>query len=287
MIQELYPLLFSPQEKPCAWGKESWLISTVPLSVSMVTNGTLAGAPLDELVRLYGHALMGTKAPQREEFPLLFKILTCTDRASIQVHPGPEAAIRLGGRPKHEMWYFLETSSDSKVVAGLTPGATAENYLEHLQTFQVQRGDLYDIKHGTCHSLMGHTCAYEVQQTSNTTYRLYDWGRPRPLQVKEALASLAWDEVVVPNVLPTEDFTFQKMTLSATTHFQTTAESFAVLFCACGVVLVRHPLVTFQLRPNQATLIPASKTVELIPGTSADLLVTTLSCCKIPPHPAG
>ncbi len=276
MTTELYPFLFSPQEKPCAWGTETWLVSTVPLSVSMVTNGPLAGAPLDDLVNVYGESLTGTKATRREEFPLLFKILSCQDRASIQVHPNPEAAARFGGRPKHEMWYFLETSADSEVVAGLTPGATPENYLEHLQTFQVQPGDLYDIKHGTCHSLMGHTRAYEVQQSSNTTYRLYDWGRPRPLQVKEALASLAWQEVVVPNTHPTEDFTFEKRTLEAPQTFETTAESFAVLFCTRGVVLVRHPLTTFQLRPNMATLIPASKAVELLPGTTAELLITTL-----------
>ncbi len=273
---ELYPLQFSPQEKPCAWGNETWLISTVPSSISMVTNGYWAGAPLDELVRQYGTALTGSKVSTGQDFPLLFKILSCTDRASIQVHPNAATAARLGGQPKHEMWYFLETSADSEVVAGLTAGATPANYLEYLQIFKAEKGDIYDIKSGTCHSLMGQTRAYEVQQTSNTTYRLYDWGRPRPLQVQEALTSLDWQQVVIPNALPTEDFTFQKMTLTAPTRFETTRASFAVLFCVQGVVLVRHPLVTFQLHPNQVTLIPAAKTVDLIPGTQAEVVVTTL-----------
>lgn len=169
------------------WGFERWEISAHASGPGVVADGPLAGRRLDELY---------------PGFPLLFKEIDATTRLSVQVHPSEESCRQTGGEPKSEMWCALE---DSPVYAGLRPGTDAAAVGEavrsgRLEELLVRRdlkaGDVVFIPGGLVHSIGDGARLYEVQQSSDTTFRLYDWGRvgadgrPRELHLRQALSAL-------------------------------------------------------------------------------------------------
>jgi mannose-6-phosphate isomerase len=218
----LYPLRFRLLVRRYLWGgrrlesclgkpigpgsdyAESWEICDHGADQSIVDQGPLAGTTLGELVRVRGEELLGRAHPQ-PHFPLLVKFLDAAQVLSVQVHPNDEQAARqtppdLG---KTEAWVILAAEPGSKVYAGLRPGvdraqlaaAIAEGTCERLlHQFEPQAGDCLFIPAGTVHALGKGLLVAEIQQSSDTTFRLYDWnrvgpdGRPRPLHVDEGLA---------------------------------------------------------------------------------------------------
>lgn len=304
-MHPLYPMRFTPAYRDYVWGgdtiarrynrpgtptpcAESWEISAVPGSVSVVANGPFEGESFGRIVQAFGRDLLGTAAPDPETFPLLVKILDVRDRLSVQVHPDAAAAARFGGAPKHEMWYVLDAGREARMYAGLTPGADRSDYLDRLQAYEARVGQVYDIAPGTCHAICGPALVYEVQQTSDTTYRLWDWGRPRELHTEKALAALRWDNVCMPAEPPTSsrtlvprlktpDFSFATLRLSRPHALHTTAAGFMILFCAEGKACLEHdgphPLT---LLPGDSVLVPARQTFSLHPMAETRLLVTTL-----------
>jgi mannose-6-phosphate isomerase len=218
----LYPLRFHLLVRRYIWGgrrlesclgkaigpgndyAESWEVCDHGADQSIVDHGPLAGTSLGELVRCRGQELLGRAAPQ-ERFPLLVKFLDASHVLSVQIHPDDEQAAQqtppdLG---KTEAWIILAAEPDSKVYAGLRPGvdrqqleaAIAEGTCERLlHCFQPRPGDCLFIPAGTVHALGNGLLVAEIQQSSDTTFRLFDWnrvgpdGRPRPLHVEQGLA---------------------------------------------------------------------------------------------------
>lgn len=189
---------------------ESWEVVDRPEAQSIVTAGPLAGRTLRQALASHGAAIMGPRWPAERPFPILIKWLDCRERLSLQVHPPAEIAPALRGEPKTENWYIAETTGDAGLIVGLKRGVTRGAFARALvsQTlescvhrFPVAAGDSILVHSGTIHAIDGGNLILEIQQNSDTTYRVYDWGRvgldgkPRQLHVAESLASIDWDVV--------------------------------------------------------------------------------------------
>ena len=225
----LYPLRFEPLLKRYLWGgrrlgtelgkaigegsdyAESWEVASHQAGESIVANGPFAGTPLSRLVASRGRELLGRHAPL-PRFPLLFKFLDCQQNLSVQVHPNDAAAARLDPPDlgKTESWLILDAAPGSVVYAGLAPGVTPDSLSaclpsgrvdDCLASFEPQVGDCIFIPAGTVHALGAGLLVAEIQQASDTTYRLFDWnrlgpdGRPRKLHIEQALAAIDYSAV--------------------------------------------------------------------------------------------
>lgn len=220
----MQPLVFEPYLRPQVWGGrrlgelfgknlpddgtygESWEISGHSHHVSLVADGPFAGISLTDVIREHGAEILGTNAPP-EKFPLLIKLLDCDKLLSIQVHPDDEIAARLLGdeKGKTESWVVLEVEPEGRIYAGLIDGADESALRAHLasgtleqclHSFKPNVGDCLFIKSGTVHAVGGGVVFAEVQQSSDATFRLYDWnrlgsdGKPRQLHIEESLRSI-------------------------------------------------------------------------------------------------
>jgi mannose-6-phosphate isomerase len=212
-MTELYPLLMQPLFDPRPWGTldlsaiypnhkfnesigEAWLTG----DNCIVTNGPLAKRSLADLGREFGSQMVGTAAPDPQRFPLLLKFLFTEEKLSVQVHPDDATAQRFG-EPwgKTECWYVAHAKPGSQIALGLKPGVTraqleqgihdkrAEDLLNWVNIYQ---GEMIYVAGGTVHTIGPGTVLLETQQQSDTTYRLYDYGRPRPLHLERGLASV-------------------------------------------------------------------------------------------------
>lgn len=220
---QLYPLLFRHVYRDYLWGgdriarrfgrddapaccAESWEISPHPDGPSVVANGPWAGRDLQGLCDEFGEALLGS-ACEGTRFPLLFKLIDAKRRLSVQVHPSEETAEAVGGEPKTEMWYVLDADEGADIFCGLRdcPGprtlrdALAERRVpDLLVAHRSEPGRAMYVPGGTVHAIGEGNLIYEVQQNSNTTYRVYDWdrvgpdGRARELHVEKAIAVIRW-----------------------------------------------------------------------------------------------
>jgi len=213
-MPELYPLLLLPEFHARPWGArdlapiydkkvdsaeepigEAWLTG----DACRIANGPLRGQPLADLAKVFGAHLTGSAAPVADRFPLLIKFLFPREKLSVQVHPDDEAARRIGQAcGKTECWYVLAAEPGAQVGLGLKPGTTkdelrraiAEKRAEALLNWlDVHAGDMLYVEAGTVHAIGPGSILVETQQNSDTTYRLYDYGRPRPLHVEEGLAA--------------------------------------------------------------------------------------------------
>jgi mannose-6-phosphate isomerase len=212
-MNDLYPLLMSPAFDPRPWGTtdlspiypnhrfeekigEAWLTG----DDGKVANGPLRGKSLAELSTEYGRKLVGEAAGDPSRFPLLTKFLFPHEKLSVQVHPDDEAARRVG-QPcgKTECWYVAHAKAGAQIALGLKPGVTRmqfEQAIQHeraeelLNWINVFPGEMIYVAGGTVHTLGPGSIIVETQQQSDTTYRLYDYGRPRELHLREGLAAV-------------------------------------------------------------------------------------------------
>ena len=188
---------------------ESWEIVDRPEAQSIVRGGTFGGSPLRAVIEKHGAEIMGPEYPAKKPFPVLVKWLDCRERLSLQVHPPVEVAAELKGEPKTENWYIAETSQGAHLIVGLKRGVTraqfekalADNTLEQcVHRFPVAPGDSIFVESGRIHAIDSGNLILEIQQNSDTTYRVYDWGRvgldgkPRQLHVQQSLKSIKWDD---------------------------------------------------------------------------------------------
>jgi mannose-6-phosphate isomerase len=187
-----------PSHYPTA---EAWVV----WEDDVIESGTLAGRTLGEAAAEFGESLLGAKALSRTgmRFPLLIKLLDCAQWLSLQVHPNDQQALKLEGAGqfgKTEAWHILDAEPNAKLVAGLkpniTPATLAESIrsgtiMDHVHYVDVSQGDTVFMPAGTIHALGPGLLVYEVQQTSDWTYRVYDWGRPatdkRPLHINKSI----------------------------------------------------------------------------------------------------
>ena len=209
-MTELYPFLLEPEFKERPWGArdlspiydkkaegqpigEAWLTA----DTCKVANGPLKGRSLQDLCREYGKAFLGDNCPNTSRFPLLIKFLFPREKLSVQVHPDDEAARRIG-QPcgKTECWYVLDAQPGAQVGLGLKPGITKQQLAEAiaqkraellLNWIPINKGELIYVDAGTVHAIGPGSILVETQQNSDTTYRLYDYGRPRELHVEQGL----------------------------------------------------------------------------------------------------
>ena len=222
-----YPVTFEPQFKERVWGGrrltelfgkslpgtgpigESWEITDRPEGVSVIRNGPLAGRTLRWLLEHHGSEVLGHPVAPGERFPWLIKILDARDDLSLQVHPPASRAEALKGEPKTEMWYFAAAEPGSRIYVGLKPGVTREEFERRVADgtvagcFHVEtpsRGDAMFVPSGRVHALGGGSVVFEVQQNSDTTYRVFDWnrtgldGRPRELHLEPSMASIDFND---------------------------------------------------------------------------------------------
>lgn len=198
-----------PPEAPIG---ESWELVDRPDAASVVTEGPLAGTTLGDLWR-HRRGLFGARAARapEERFPLLVKLLDAHEVLSVQVHPPAAHAARLGGEPKSETWLVLDATPDAHIFAGFRAGTTREAFeaalaagediSRFLHRIDVRPGDAIHIPSGRIHALGPGCLILEVQQNSDTTYRVFDWNRPgldgclRELHVHESLASIDFADV--------------------------------------------------------------------------------------------
>ena len=228
---EPYPLKFDPIFKTNVWGGrglasnlgkalpghgpvgESWEMVDLPGDQSLVAAGAAKGTALHQLMSDWGPQLMGSTAVDGGRFPLLVKYLDACQTLSVQVHPDKDAAARLGGRPKSEAWYIMDVAPGGVIYHGLQPGTTRRQLRDAIDEGQVEQllarvevkpGDLVPVPPGTVHAIGAGVLLAEVQQPSDTTYRVYDWGRmglsgkPRDLHVDQALEAIHFGETPPP-----------------------------------------------------------------------------------------
>lgn len=229
------PLLFAPIYRDYPWGgdripklfgrklppgryAESWEISAHPDGVSIVQEGPFSGISLPDLVARFRSALVGSAGPA-DRFPLLIKLIDARETLSVQVHPNERTAPLSGGEPKTEMWYVLHAEPGACVYLGFAKGVTRRDveYAIRDQTLEqilvrhpVRVGQAIYVPGGCVHAIGAGCLMLECQQTSNTTFRLYDWnrigpdGRPRELHIDAAFRAIDWDQVSDRNLAPLE-----------------------------------------------------------------------------------
>lgn len=203
---KFYPLTFTPILKDRIWGGtklktylnkpivsettgESWEISTVPGDISVVNNGILKGKNINEIIDLYPEEILGKSVISRfgKQFPLLFKFIDAKEDLSIQLHPNDALAKeRHNSFGKTEMWYVMQADESARLVVGFKKDSNKEEYLAHLENknlidllneYPVSKGDVFFLETGTIHAIGAGVVVAEIQQTSDVTYRIYDWDR--------------------------------------------------------------------------------------------------------------
>jgi mannose-6-phosphate isomerase len=207
-----HALKFTPEYRDYVWGgqrlrpgtltAEAWVI----YENDQIAAGPLAGKTLGEVTAQFGMDLLGKRAMEQRgpRFPLLIKLLDCNEWLSLQVHPNDQQAVELEGsgqNGKTEAWYFLEAAPEAQIIAGLKTGTSAESMtqairqgtiLDLAQFIQMKAGDTVFMQAGTIHALGPGLLVYEVQESSDITYRVFDWNRPqtgrRVLHIDKSLA---------------------------------------------------------------------------------------------------
>ena len=302
----MYPLLFRENLHEIVWGGsrlkalkglpadgrnigESWEISAVRGSESVVQNGELAGSTLGELVQRYGAELMGKHIAEAHgtEFPLLVKFIDAAGDLSIQVHPGDELArARHGKLGKTEMWYVMDARPGATLLAGFKKQIRPEEYaakvadgsiVDVLARHKVHPGDVFFIPTGRVHAICRGILLCEIQQSSDVTYRLYDYnrlgldGKPRQLHTEEARDAIDYKvyddyrthyQPVAEGAVRIVDCPFFVVNVVATSsslHRNLLAEdSFVTLSCLSGACTIQAGGVSVSLGTGNSCLIPAS-----------------------------
>ena len=198
---------------------ESWDVVDRPEAQSKVAEGEHAGLTLRALLERQCEAVMGPGYDKSRPFPILVKWLDCRERLSLQVHPPAKLASALGGEPKTENWYIAESDPGSGLLVGLKEGVTRQQFKAALKDnsaealvnrILVRPGDSMFVYSGRIHAIDAGNLILEIQQNSDTTYRVYDWGRvgldgkPRQLHVEESLRSIDWSDSA-PQLIRRED----------------------------------------------------------------------------------
>jgi len=321
-MKPLYPIRFRPVLKETMWGGnalkerfrkkaaagaligESWEITGMTDDSSMVANGYLKGNTLEEIAEVYMDELLGESVYDRygTEFPLLIKIIDANDRLSIQVHPDDRLAEeRHHAWGKTEMWYVIDAKPGAVIYTGFRKKITREEYLERLaaKTLEetinvtpVRAGDAFFIPAGMVHAIGAGVLLAEIQQTSDVTYRIYDWdrtdasGKPREMHTALALDAINFN-LDTNNLIRKEPELNRTVLLAESPYFRTglirfdspiikdysLTDSFVIYLCTESMVVVECFGHREEIRAGETVLIPASAdNVVIIPQGTATLL---------------
>jgi mannose-6-phosphate isomerase len=300
-----YPLQFQPEFKERVWGGrdlerfgfelpegrigEAWTIGDHPNGTTKVMNGELAGLGLDQVREQYGKEFFGPKgfSEKTGRFPLLIKLLDCQDDLSVQVHPNDDYdGLPKGELGKTEMWYVLDAKPGAKIIYGLKDGVTRESLAQAIEQdkimdtmfeVSVSAGDTFYIPAGTVHALCAGVLVAEIQQNSDTTYRLYDYnrpgldGKPRELHVEDSLHVIAYDnsgatrmttELASDNswlsIAASPYFLVEKGRTGSRWDLETNGESFVIHVICEGEGTLSWPDGELAAKPGDCFLIPAN-----------------------------
>jgi mannose-6-phosphate isomerase len=254
----------------------------------VIESGPLTGKTLGEAAEQFGQALLGAKntSPTGTRFPLLIKLLDCAQWLSLQVHPNDTLAVELEGQGqfgKTEAWHILDAEPDATLIAGLKPNTPPEQVAEairtgtiidHVQYVGVEQGDTVFMPAGTLHALGPGLLVYEVQQTSDWTYRVYDWGRPatekRPLHIEKSIHATQADFAALITPPPAADdgtrhvlvesnyFILEMLSArSNTIELDTAGESFHAITVIEGKALLKAGDESVELERFQTAVVPA------------------------------
>jgi len=290
---ELYPVVFHPIIKTMIWGQESWDISCRPHEMGVVKNGAYAGMDFDTYLAIDRVQTMGTRLADVKPFPLLVKIIDARDTLSVQVHPDDKYATAQNSHDpgKNEMWYILQPPTDGHLIIGLTEGTTREvlrhvfetNTIEnHLNRLAVKEGDIVNIPAGLVHALTPGAIIAEIQQNSDTTYRVYDYnrvgadGNPRELHIAHAQRVADCDRLIpvkTTDAVDTDYFAVKKIALDAPHTIESNGEAFCIVMCVEGAVTIHHDNGKTQLQTKESAFIPAGlRRFTLVPDGFAQVL---------------
>ncbi|MFV8326040.1 type I phosphomannose isomerase catalytic subunit [Flavobacterium sp. ZS1P14] len=301
---KFYPLQFEPILKERIWGGEklktvlnkpitskitgeSWELSTVEGDVSVVANGEWKGKSLTALINENPDEILGTAVHARfgKQFPLLFKYLDAREDLSIQVHPNDELAKkRHNSFGKTEMWYIMQADDDARIIVGFEEKSNANDYLEKLKNktllsilddVKVKSGDVFFLETGTVHAIGAGLVVAEIQQTSDITYRLYDFdrvdaaGNTRELHVDLALDAINYNTIETKKeytknenqsneVVDCPYFTTNFIPLEGEIAVAKSGKSFTVYMCVEGAFEIGYDHSKVQYKKGDTVLIPAA-----------------------------
>ena len=319
MKNPLYPLKFKPILKDKIWGGqklkkllnkesslpnvgESWEISDVECDISIVCNGNLEGQSLKHLLSTYQADLIGKKNYETfgNTFPLLIKFIDAKEDLSIQLHPNDElASKRHNSFGKTEMWYVMHADKDANLIVGFNQPMTPEKFLEHLNNKtlteilnfdKVKTGDTYFIEVGRVHAIGAGVMLAEIQQTSDITYRVYDWdrvddqGNERELHNDLAIDAfdfdmkddfrVTYDKIVNQSskMVTCPYFTTNYLHIETTVKKQNTFDSFIIYMCVEGEAQLKTTQGIEQIKKGETILLPAALTQFEITSKNATLL---------------
>lgn len=300
-----YPLKCNPVFKDRVWGGraleqfglslpegrigEGWMLGDHPNGTTTVANGELAGLGLDRIRELYGETLFGSKgfSEKNGRFPLLIKLLDCQDDLSVQVHPNDHYdRLPKGELGKTEMWYILDAKPGAKIIYGLQEGVTREQLaaaiadnriMDCLHETAVEAGDSFYIPAGTVHALGAGVLVAEIQQNSDSTYRLYDYGRlgldgkPRELHIEDSLNVIAYEgsgatrmktELSGPQqwltLVQSPFFITEKGRVEGQWRLQTVPDSFVIHIVCDGTGTIRWADGELVVKAGECFLLPAN-----------------------------
>jgi mannose-6-phosphate isomerase len=314
----LYPLKLQPVYKEPIWGGkklrekfgkdipsdstgESWEIACHDNGTSTIANGSLKGKSLKEVIEMYGMDLLGTRTGEEgiKKFPLLVKILDASDRLSVQVHPEDEYAFKNenGELGKTEMWYVIDAEPGAQLVYGVKPGVSKEQFkqgiingsLEKLLNFvDVKAGDVFFIPATTLHAIGAGLLIAEIQQNSDTTYRVYDWnrigddGKPRQLHIDKALEvtnlsdvmgrekveglSVCEGENIRTYLVACKYFITEKVQIKQVSHEKLNGEKFDIIMAIEGEGKIEYNGGAEAFKAGDSFLIPANMGNYIIAG---------------------
>jgi mannose-6-phosphate isomerase len=301
----LYPLKFTPIFKERVWGGrnlerlyhkklpgsapigESWEITDRPGDVSVIANGPLAGKDLRWLMENHAADLLGVKAAKTARFPLLIKILDAQDKLSLQVHPPASKAVAMGGEPKTEMWYVAEATPEADLFVGLKHGVTRAEFekrisdgsvAECFHRIPVKKGDVMFLPSGRVHALGAGNVIFEIQQNSDTTYRVFDWnrvgldGKPRELHIAQSLESIDFNDfeprligsiysknaVMKVRVLVDDPlFRVDACLVNRGERFHLSSDGLQIIGLLKGDLEISHEGTRLELTPGEFAMLPA------------------------------
>lgn len=319
MSQKLYPLKFQPILKERIWGGnklvkilnkksnlntigESWEITDVEGDSSLVVNGPLKGESLKNLQLKYGPDLIGEKNFEKfkNRFPLLIKFIDAKQDLSIQLHPNDELALnRHNSFGKTEMWYILQADDSGKLIVDFNQPMDKDMYLKHLNSKslpevlnfdKVKEGDTYFIDAGRVHAIGAGVMLVEIQQTSDVTYRLYDWdrvdskGNSRDLHIDLALDAIDFNlpdnfrvkydriENVSNEMVACDYFTTNYIELTKKVEKRNTQDSFIIYVCVDGKVEIETDESTEFIKKGESILLPAALKHYYLKSNNARIL---------------
>lgn len=306
----MYPIIFTPDFKERVWGGkklktvlgkeipfehtgESWEIACHTNGQSIVKNGAYKGLTMEELLKNHGESIIGKAYEKGDKFPLLIKFIDAKDKLSVQVHPEDDYAFanENGELGKSEAWYVLQADEGSKLVAGIKDGVTKEEFEEKLRNNEleeilnevaVKAGDVLDIPAGLLHAIGDGILLAEIQQNSDTTYRVYDWGRvgldgkPRELHIQKSMDVIdfeqkhskelikgikaSYDGFSITEFVRNKYFVLQEISIDTLYSQEKLVAAFEIYMCIKGSAKIEYNGESLEIGYGESLIIPSAMT---------------------------